>query len=121
METNKKLILDYSKWRCGEGSEYSVGEGGTALLNEEGYMCCLGQFGKQMGMNDEEMLNKGEPIECNTHTQVPLFINDNYSFVADAISINDDELTTPERKIELLKERLDIEGIELEVINKPSK
>src|SRR5688500_5363036 len=102
MDKPEKLILDYSKWRCGEDGINKVGECIVALLNDQGFMCCLGQFGKQMGMNDEEMLNKGEPIECNTHTQVPLFINDNYSFVADAISINDDELTTPERKIELL-------------------
>src|SRR5688572_13973621 len=107
MEKPKKLILDYSKWRCGEDGEYKVGDGVVALLNDQGFMCCLGQFGKQMGMNDEEMLNRGEPIECNT--QVPLFINNNHSFAGDAISINDDELTTPEIKIELLRERLDIE------------
>lgn len=117
MDKPKKLILDYSKWRCGGDSDYKVGEGVVALFNDQGFMCCLGQFGKQQGMTDDEMLNKGEPIECKT--QVPLFINDTYSFVIDAIDINDDETTTPEIKIELLRERLGIEGIELEVINKP--
>ena len=46
-----EFVLDVSKWRCGDESEnpsVRLGEGPTQMLNEEGYMCCLGQFAKQI-------------------------------------------------------------------------
>jgi hypothetical protein len=42
MEKPKKLILDYSKWRCGDDGEFKVGKGVTQLKNDEGFYCCLG-------------------------------------------------------------------------------
>lgn len=117
MDKPKKLILDYSKWRCGEDGNYSLGEGDTKLLNAKGFMCCLGQWGLQCGIPEEDMLGNEEPIEC--YTKVPLFEGDGRNLVIDAIDINDNSKTTTEEKIELLKERLKQEGIELEVINKP--
>jgi hypothetical protein len=34
----KVLTLDYQKWRCGLDDLNKLGEGSTALLNDEGYM-----------------------------------------------------------------------------------
>lgn len=142
MNKPEKLILDYSKWRCGEGGAYPVGNGKTQLLNNEGFMCCLGMWSLQCGAQIDELLNKGEPNELKT--LIPLFAEEetwefeeinpetgefekytgsdgkSTSRLASlAIGINDEKETTPEHKIELLKELLSTEGIQLEVINKP--
>ena len=59
-----KFIIDRSKWRCGGhlgASENAVGEGETMLLNEEGFMCCLGQVAKQLGIKDIDLLGAVTP------------------------------------------------------------
>lgn len=130
MNKPEKLILDYSTWRCGEDGEHSLGEGLTQLCNDDGFMCCLGQWSIQQGASKEEMIGKGEPNEINT--LIPLFAEKiKYNSEAwedeikttelayDAIGINDDEKTTPEQKIDLLTQLLANQGIALEVINKP--
>jgi hypothetical protein len=126
MEKPKKLILDYSKWRCGEGGKHSVGKGSTQLLNDEGFMCCIGQWSQQCGATDSDLLHKGEPNELKAY--IPLFThrtrgaggeNSSNDLSIDCIDINDRKGTTPEEKIEALRVRLHQEGIELEVINKP--
>jgi hypothetical protein len=66
---------------------------------------------------DDELLNRGEPCECET--RVSLFDDDGGSFVCAAININDDEDMTPEAKLNAIQTLLREEGIELEVINCP--
>ena len=67
----KKLILDYYKWRCGGDGEgkkgCSLGKGYTQLLNNEGFMCCLGQFSFQLNENikEQDILEYGEPGEID--------------------------------------------------------
>lgn len=123
MDNPKKLILDYSKWRCGEDGPNKVGEGPVRLLNPEGFSCCLGQWCHQLGATKEETINKWEPDEIMT--LVPLFahyeddVKRSNRLSDECIHVNDDPDTTPEEKIEKLKKRLAKEGIELEVINKP--
>lgn len=117
MDKPKKLILDYSKWRCGGDADNKLGEGYTELLNKHGFACCLGQFGLQLGLFEDDILGRGEPCECKT--EVPLFVEDGGVFVMRAININDDPDTTPNQKINEIAELLNEEGIELEVINKP--
>lgn len=130
MDKPKKLVLDYSKWRCGINGENKVGEGKTQLQNIEGFQCCLGQWSIQLGVTEEEALGRGEPNQLDT--LVSLFCDESYDYgrngschkttnelSVDCIAINDDDGTTPEEKIEKLRERLHEEGIELEVINKP--
>jgi hypothetical protein len=144
METPKKLILDYSKWICGEGGEHQLGKGGVALLNNDGFMCCLGQWSIQCGAKEEEILNFGEPQEIKP--LIPLFaeteiyegkeynsMTGEYEYfkeecgkistklALDCIGINDNTSTTPEQKIEALRNRLLEVDIELEVINKPNE
>jgi hypothetical protein len=130
MDKPKKLILDYFKWRCGGDGENKVGDGTIALLNDLGFMCCLGQWHRQMGVSESDLLNNGEPNELSEDTPVFSFENDwnesgecieikNTKLSDMAIGINDDEDTTPEEKINLLTKLLATEDIELEVINKP--
>lgn len=142
MDKPKKLILDYSKWICGEGGEHQLGKGTVALKNDQGFYCCLGMWSVQCGATEEEILNFGEPSDIDT--LIPLFADDEsweYDTINDetgkretvrvshgkrttplaveAIDINDAMETTPEEKIVALSHLLAKEGIELEVINKP--
>lgn len=123
MNKPEKLILDYSKWRCGGNvGENVLGAGETRLLNEEGFCCCIGLWSKQLGASDEDLMGIGDPSCCKD--QIPLFVDEskayyNSKLANDCIDINDNILTTPEQKIIQLKERLNSEGIQLEVINKP--
>lgn len=109
MDKPNKLILDYSKWRCGGDGENKLGAGDQRLLNSDGFMCAEGQWHMQSGATRDQLL-------CNTPASEAL---DPYPFSIGAIHINDDEDTSPEDKIVLLTELLAKEGIELEVINKP--
>lgn len=130
----KQLILDYSTWRCGgdnDMGEKSLGTGYTALLNKEGFMCCLGQFSKQLNpeITDKELLNNGEPSEVSE--EIP-FLNfpvedepdeERYlnSELSDkAIKINDDAKTTIDEKITELKKLFESTGYEIVVRNRPN-
>lgn len=123
MNKPEKLILDYSKWRCGSDGINQLGTGFTRLLNQDGFSCCIGQWSKQCGANDSDILDMKSPLSMGT--DIPLFITrdgfrrDNNQFAYDCMGINDNLLTTPEEKIEKLSKRLSDEGIQLEVINKP--
>lgn len=125
MSKPEKLILDYSKWRCGgdgEASENVLGEGTTHLLNNFGFSCCLGQWSRQLGASDDDLLDKGDPSELIF--RIPIFLSSglphcNSKLANDCIDVNDHMATTPEEKIEKLSKILAKEGIELEVINKP--
>ena len=56
--------LDVSKWKSGPGNnKFTTGTGSTCMLNEKGYMCCLGQFAKQKGVSDDHLLDKGDPSD----------------------------------------------------------
>jgi hypothetical protein len=141
MDKPKKLILDYSTWRSGENGKHAVGEGRTELRNREGFCCCIGQWSIQCGADPEELVGHGEPNEIKT--LIPLFAEEEGRDIEEwdelidgpksnvyaerhttplaweAITINDDPDTTPDNKIIELKELLERNGIELEVINKP--
>lgn len=120
-----KLILDYSKWRCGGTGINRLGKGETALANEEGFYCCLGLFSPQLNsqITLEDMISMGEPSDINKHiphlNKVSEVFRANTELSKDAIYINDGELTTPEEKIQLLKELFLKQGLEIEVINNP--
>lgn len=129
----KKLILDYSTWRCGGHSENALGKGDTMLLNEDGYMCCLGQFSLQLKpeLSSKRLLHLGVPDEIGeeipflaTPSNMCDHIDDvgyyqNTQLADEAIAINDNPVTTPEHKIDQLKALFAQVGYEIEVINKP--
>ena len=118
-----KFILDYSKWRCGFHGDHALGKGVTALLNDQGYMCCLGQWSKQLGATDDELMHKVSPWHIKrvlpALTKATEYGFCNTDLAIRAMSINDCGDTTPERKINELTELLAPYNIELEVINIP--
>lgn len=118
-----KLVLDYSKWRCGLNGETKVGEGETRLKNAEGFMCCIGQWCEQVGVPETQLLDITTPTYFKYVVQ-PFNQRDGSGFVSSrfsiqAMQINDNKITTPEEKIIALKELCHSYDIELEVINKP--
>lgn len=127
----KKLILDYSTWRCGgerDTDKYKLGVGDTQLLNGYGYMCCLGQFSLQLKpeLTKSEILNKAFPEDLGY--EIDMLTSPDFDYEAgyrntslsdDAADINDRTETTPEEKIQELKVLFLLEGYEIDVINKP--
>lgn len=103
----KRLVLNHSNWRCGvEGDEaVKLGIGPTQLLNSYGYMCCVGQFCKQAGLHDYEIL--GLNIRPHTHVEGLTIENcimqDNtlslHGWVHSCATINDSEARTIARKV----------------------
>lgn len=124
----KQIILDYSKWRCG-GDDTDMpnvlGKGETALLNNEGFMCCLSQQIRQEIEIDESLildagtpswLRKEIPILTKTLNSGSILNSD---FSHRAMSINDDQYTTPSEKIAKLTTLFAEHDRELVVINMP--
>lgn len=118
-----EYILDVAKWRCGDIGPNKLGKGGTAMLNEEGCMCCLGQFAKGCGVTDKQLLNFGTPetvsktINNRYDTSFINEHNENTPLALNLIRINDAFDTTPKQKVEKIKELLEEYGHALEVIN----
>lgn len=54
-----EFVIDRTKWRCGGNNGFTTvnerGLGDTFLLNDEGYMCCLGHVALQCGLLREEI------------------------------------------------------------------
>lgn len=126
----KYLTLNYATWRSGGDTRLHsclipanvLGTGQTALLNDEGYMCCLGQFSAQQGIKKKLLLNVTSPAYIRVPYLIKNFLLDNgvnSMFSINAMEINDDNKTTPEEKIKLLKVLCKEEGFILRVINKP--
>lgn len=115
----KTLILDEATWRCGKNSQNSNnrrGTGDTRLENEEGFMCCLGQFSNQ--------LKKGLNIRCKmfpagTNEKIPLLTKRGYNSYVDtklsnkAVVINDDESTSIYEKVRKLRSLFRTKGIKI--------
>lgn len=128
MEYKQTLILDYSTWRCGGPQGDNVlGKGDTFLRNKEGFMCCLGQFSLQVKpeLTVDKISEIGEPFSLREEIPGLGWYDDdidewaNTQLSDDAMAINDSTQTTPEHKIELLKDLFATEGYEITVINKP--
>jgi hypothetical protein len=126
MNEVKELILDKSKWICGSPLSQTVkegnwnGDGVTELYNKLGFMCCLGQFSKQLNkeITDLFLLGKGNPAELGMHLP-PLTddIGHPSLLTARAININDNIDTTVKEKIKLLKALFKEHGYTIKVIN----
>lgn len=127
MENVTELTLDRSKWICGSPN-YNfttlncLGKGNVLLLNEEGYMCCLGQFALELGATMSQIYGMGAPSTVIDFNNDLLIDNNNTNhldstFSLKAININDDQRTTVEEKIELLTQLCNEYDIKLKVIN----
>lgn len=107
MNLPKELVLDYKIWRSGGPVHYPgevVGQGDTQLLNDEGYMCCLGQFCEQAGVTRDRLKYKEYPY---AHPSAPkLFVKNGYptDLVRKAVEINDSHhIPTAKRVVQLQK------------------
>lgn len=122
--------LDMKVWRCG-GDEFGtngLGSGETAMLNDQGYMCCLGQFAAQAGVGKSYLLGQVDPSTVGDALRDAKkkwryddsFLNgENFisHLASNLIHINDDDNTTPEQKIVLLRNELEAHGHTLSVID----
>ena len=101
-----QFIIDRSKWRCGRNGINQRGKGGILLLNEQGYMCCLGQISCQLNMKKKQILNKATPNHIGQYISI-LTSKRDYGIVNSVLSkkavlINDDpNLTDQERERKL--------------------
>jgi hypothetical protein len=106
-----KFRIRRKKWRCGDDSNPGVnshGTGKTRLLNEDGYMCCLGQCATQVGVRRDKIMEKPTPedIQFNDKRRIPVlttFDGNDSQLSEHAMRINDDESTTLVEKERLLK------------------
>ena len=107
------FVVNRNTWRCGISGKNSRGLGTTYLLNLQGFMCCLGQTCKQVGVPDKKLLEKSYPDYVKIQSdEKPIryftkkdkngsIINTKLS--QKAIRINDDSELTPEVRERKLK------------------
>jgi len=99
------LKISRSKWRTGGGGRNKTGRGQTMLLNNEGYMCCLGFRCNQLGIPKKDLLDKMQPSYLRGW-EIPDLITtrqDDSAFCGKAMEINDSpELTAREREKQLI-------------------
>lgn len=135
----KEYTIDADKWRCGCGHN-ALGDGYTRMLNEEGYMCCLGQISEQMGVEKQFLKESCDPEEVAnriingnessvakqkylTHNHLIKYIkkcknNVRLSNLAKrAIDINDDKDLSTKERVEKLKALFADNGIKLRFKN----
>jgi len=103
----KKIIINRSKWRTGDHGENATGKGMTQLINKQGYKCCLGFIAQQAGPR-QALTDKCEPNGCQRPIVGLTCIDeyndfDNSELANDAMSVNDDEDTTPRQKEKKLR------------------
>lgn len=64
-----KFTIDRSIWRCGlEDPVSKHGKGLTRLLNNQGFMCCLGICSGQLGIEKSRLLGCALPAEVREET-----------------------------------------------------
>ena len=129
MEIKQTFTIDCNTWRCGDNGKYKLGEGNTVLLNDEGFMCCLGQVALQLDVHEADLLGKGEPDQLDIDIELLTiryngdeeeFIIANSVLSLDAMRINDSTESTVSQKMKDLKELFNDKGYDLEFINIPA-
>tara|TARA_R110000850_G_scaffold34024_2_gene92261 strand:- start:3744 stop:4148 length:405 start_codon:yes stop_codon:yes gene_type:complete len=124
-----EFIIDRSTWRCGgdnndDSSNNEKGLGETALLNREGFMCCLGQVSKQLGATEEMLLEHAEPCDVEKLFDLDencVLLNEaglQTLLTIDAMSINDDYGINIKEKEKQLKSLFSEHLIKLKFIGK---
>lgn len=129
MKPKKTLVLKKSKWICGlpdkEGDRrgYTLGRGNTDLLNNKGFMCCLGQFSLQLdkSLNQCDIIGKTEPSDLDV--EIPGLSNEisegfsryfkNTQLTNDAIDLNDNYKITVTEKVKRLKKLFSKHGYKI--------
>ena len=65
------LIINRARWRTGGMEDDSTGKSYTALLNDKGYMCCLGFRCEQMGIPKKDLLGLSSPEDLSDDWDIP--------------------------------------------------
>ena len=127
---SSEQIIDRSAWRC--GSEDLEGElGQTAMLNDEGNMCCLGHVCHNSGFGKDLLYDKGFPNEVirgSDFLDIPLLVEqddpdfpeeviDTY-FTGAAVRINDDESLSLKGREKELKALFKEHGMNLKFVGR---
>lgn len=120
-----EYVLDVVKWRCASEGPNKLGLGPTYMCNQEGYMCCLGQFSTQKGIvYDGELVSRlvAEPDDLKELYDDAFVENDGVSYrntylACDLMNINDSTSSTPKEKIEAIRKKLEEHGHSLTVLN----
>lgn len=105
----KELVIDRSKWRTGMDYPNYTGEGITALLNNKGFMCCLGFLCLAMGAKSDSIINRGSPAQVDRFQD---FSRNNDIALSKAIHINDSPTARDlkeQKLIQLFRDELDID------------
>ena len=110
MTPPKVLVIERKKWRRGAGEDNGcekrgLGKGPVTLLNDKGYMCCLGFDARAWGFTPKQIRGLGRPDDipvdetpedyAKTHTRTIWLVDK-------AIEINDDSTLTEEQREEKL-------------------
>lgn len=111
-----KVVIDRGKWRTGSCGRDQTGKGDTALLNKEGYMCCLGFCMVASKVAKKNLLGVSAPGSCLIQDAIDpnkarrssgvraltqkssLTKFKNSIFAHNAMDINDSVESTPEEK-----------------------
>jgi hypothetical protein len=126
MSEKIKVTIDRARWRTGINSTNATGTGDTELLNQEGYMCCLGFICKAVGIRDAAISGVSTPLNvCLADKEAEKKIGSlvqlgpwrtlvNSGLSRDAMHINDYRDTTPDQKEEKLLELFKDSEFEIE-------
>lgn len=128
MEQTKptEYTLDFDLWRCGDAGEQghnALGTGATLMLNKEGFMCCLGQFAAQKGVDAEHLVRSSCPsivFQNIGRSYDQNFLNSmgGETDLTDLLMIiNDNPNTTLQEKVAQIRTALNAEGITLHLKN----
>lgn len=121
-----KFIIDRSEWRC--GGNFGHGKGDTALLNREGFKCCLGFFALSCGYSEDDIYELGEPSEIDYLSSEEFMFPDWFgsikfdrdiecytmkenNIVKELINTNDDENIDNEEREKQIKEKFLQHGV----------
>lgn len=119
----RTLKIDRSKWRTGSESADATGEGDTQLLNDKGFMCCLGFYCNQVGIKRVLLIDAATPGDLpGSILNIPLLIEE-YSettFSLEAIKIND-SVSKPAERERNLKSLFKKEGVKVIITGRYKK
>lgn len=108
------FIVKRSRWVCGRGYTaskgvpgYGAGIGDACLLNDDGFMCCLGHCALQLGAKKKDILDVGMPDFVKFPLKVLTKKRNTVLFCTklsnEAQKINDNSTITNEEREERLK------------------
>lgn len=98
-----ELKIDRSRWRSGWESPTKSGSGTTCLLNERGYMCCLGFYCLALGYAKNDIRDIDDPSMLYEIDLIEEWLSANHwERLQELVEVNDHRgLTRQEREAEV--------------------